>query len=166
MESMNQDICTQSTWMAQIQTRVTAANELIASDWLSNTKSTEADINIDSLRKLKPESDLDMLLLDLDTFLNKLNSRRSGPSSNNFRPISEYPEFKASKLPSNLTVSNEYQFFRLAAMEKWVDEHLDAWVEQRQEDTATCGLLRGLMEEYHSIASIIYSGVPVSMSVM
>ncbi|KAJ4367486.1 hypothetical protein N0V83_007069 [Neocucurbitaria cava] len=166
MENSNPDVFRQSDWAKHVRARVTAAHDFVASHWKYTCQSAGAIIDTGVLKTLEPETDLHTSLPDLDAFLCELSSRRSKPVSSTFKPTSTYPNILATELPDDFDVSDESINFRLAAVEKWVEKHLEVWVEQHSQDPSTCGKLRRLIERYHPVASAAYAKIPVSVSVM
>lgn len=166
MESMNQQILEEPLWENLIQTRLFAAHDFITSKWQDNCESATANIHMAALTGLRPERDLDMDIPILEQYLADIIDRESTPHACTSHPTSDYPKFAPTELPYDLDVSAEYTVFRLMAMETWIDEYLTSWTEQNQDEETTCGGLRRLMEHYYSIASVIYAGNPISMSIM
>ena len=59
-------------------------------------------------------------------------------------------------------------YFQAAALEQWVEQNLESWLEQHINDEKTCGLLKDLMQHYHTFARSLYYSPPIppSLSVM
>ncbi|PVH91665.1 hypothetical protein DM02DRAFT_663731 [Periconia macrospinosa] len=107
-----------------------------------------------------------MQLPALDTFLSGMRARQHDSSSSTFRPSSEFPSFPAARLPEKLDGPQEYKYFRLAALEDWVDHQLQPWISLHLNDPTTCGKLRHLIEHYFVNASAAYASSPTSLSTM
>lgn len=107
-----------------------------------------------------------MELPALDEFLSGARNRQQNHSSSAFRPSSEFPSFPAARLPERVDGPNDYKYFRLAALENWIDQHLQTWISLNLNNAATCGELRLLIEHYFANASAAYASSPISMSIM
>jgi hypothetical protein len=59
-----------------------------------------------------------------------------------------------------------HAYYRLAAVEAWIEHHLESWLSRHVRADSSCGKLRVLIELYHRIASAAYAGIPVALSVM
>jgi len=84
------------------------------------------DDNIDMalLVSLEPRNDLDIDLPQLDGFIKKIFRRNRQSGIPDFHPTSEYLVFSEHKLPIDFHGSGEYTYFYLAAVKKWVEDHL------------------------------------------
>ena len=142
------------------------AHSIIDQHWQGLTQSAEIDIETTGVKNIQPDKDLDMKLPALDTFLSEMRNRRHNHSSSAFRPSSTFPSYPAARLPDNVEGPNNCKYFRLVALENWVDQHLQTWISLNLNNTATCGQLRGLIEHYFANASAAYASSPISMSIM
>jgi hypothetical protein len=142
------------------------AHSVIDKHWQGLTQSTEINIDTTVVKNIHPDYDLDMKLPALDTFLSGTRTRQHNRSSSAFRPSSEFPSFRTARLPENVDSTNDCKHFRLAALENWVDQHLQTWISLNLNNTATCGDLRRLIEHYFTNASAAYASSPISMSIM
>ncbi|KAF1941797.1 hypothetical protein EJ02DRAFT_490907 [Clathrospora elynae] len=165
-ELLKQTECLQSGWIQPIQTGLTSAHNSIKTQWQGLIESTQTNIDTTTVHSLRPETDLDMNLLGLDTFLSQVAARQRDTSSSTFRPTSTYPHLTAAELPSCLPGSDEYRHFRLAAFEKWVEQNLSDWVAYHHHDAHACGQLRRLLDTYYVSAIVAYAGTPINLSVM
>jgi len=95
-----------------------------------------------------------------------MRNRQHNRSSSAFRPSSEFPSFPAARLPEKVDGPDDCKYFRLAALESWVDQHLQTWISLHLNNPATCGELRRLIEHYFANASAAYASSPISMSTM
>lgn len=118
------------------------------------------------MKNIQPDNDLDTKLPALDAFLSETRNRQHDGSSSAFRPSSKFPSFLATRLPEKGDGPNDCKYFRLAALENWVDQHLQTWISLNLNNPATCGELRRLIERYFANASAAYASSPISMSIM
>lgn len=165
-ELLKQSSCLQPCWAELIQQRIVGAHTFIDQKWQALVSSKETNIDTTAIPTLRPEDDLDMFLPALNNFLASVNARKHDLASSSFKPTSERPVFSAGQLPSSLTGPEDYKYFRLAAFESWVEQHLHTWLMLHLSNEATCGQLRRLIEHYFDTASAAYKEIPVSMSVM
>ncbi|KAH9865706.1 hypothetical protein J1614_009293 [Plenodomus biglobosus] len=166
MEALNKSALQQSAWTEKIQGRLHLAYQLIAEKWHEVHASTVSNIDTSGLQNLQPDRDIATILRSLDEYISQIAARKSTPRSCTFLPTSEYPTFSADELPMDLSEPSQETFFRLAAMEKWTEEHLETWVEKNSKETDVCDDLRRLMEHYHCIASDAYADTPLNLSIM
>ena len=162
---MNKAVLLQSAWTDQIRSRLEPAYDLIAAHWHASCDSTVA-YDFSSLASLKPLNDLDTAIPNLDRYLSQIALRTSTASTSDFTPTSVYPAFSSKELPIIVADTSEQTFFRLAAMEKWTEEHLESWIEQRYQDATVCEQLRSLVASYYAVASVQYTHLPLKLSIM
>jgi hypothetical protein len=153
-------------WMVGIQAAMTQAHALIKEDWTALTRSSNACFNPELLRTLQPAKDLDMFLPELDSDLNAMADRSRSPRRADFVPDEDFPTFPHEKLPTIVNATGGHGYYCLAALEAWIEQHLDLWLSRHVHEDGSCGKLRVLMELYHRAASAAYAGIPVALSVM
>lgn len=112
------------------------------------------------------ENELDLSVPVLDEFLTAVHARDHDMPLSQFRPSSEFPKFSKKQLPGSLNGPSDYTHFRLAALERWVEQHLRSWMTSYRSRETTCGHLYDLMEYYYDNAIVAYEDSPVSLSVM
>jgi hypothetical protein len=156
---------TYPSWSTDLRASMVDAHTFINKHWAELTRTIDAKPDIGSLHKLEPAEDVDMALPQLNAFLGEIAARRHNNAHVDFRPDATYPIYPSNMLPT-LDASGDHQFFRLAAVEAWVEQHLQSWLPQHLENGTTCGKLLHLMKLYHSVASTAYVGIPTGISVM
>jgi hypothetical protein len=107
-----------------------------------------------------------MALPELETFLAEISTRRRGDAVATFVPNGYYPVYPQSVLPTVLHASGQPTYLRLAALEAWIEQHLNSWLSVHISGDETCGKIYALMQLYHAAASTQYSGEPASLSLM
>lgn len=118
------------------------------------------------LRNLHLEHDDDLKLPKLDKFAVEVAARRPESDFANFTPDSDYPVYSSEQLPMAINTFGDHKYFRLAALEAWIEQNLESWLSVHLHAETTCGQLRGLMKAYHGAASPMYASIPTSLSVM
>jgi hypothetical protein len=166
LETLSQLGCVHLSWLESVRTDMIDAFNLMNDKWKCEVDSTGANLNTSQLRSMRPEDALDMHLPELDAFLADVQARTTAPSCSDFQPSLAYPTFSRSRLPENFNATGDYQYFRLAALESWVEDHLQSWIETHRNEQATCEQLYHVIKSYHNIASAVYKGIPTSMSIM
>ncbi|RYO29176.1 hypothetical protein AA0111_g6158 [Alternaria arborescens] len=167
-ELLKQTEYLQPGWMLHIQDRMNGGHTLIEENWKAQIGNPQGNINFSAIAKLKPKADVDIELSGLDVFLSSIKARQREVSLSTFTPTSKYPSYEATQLPNNVksAYSNEDKYFRLTAVETWVEYRLTDWTRSHLHDEDACGRLRTIMTEYYGIASEAYSGAPIGMSIM
>lgn len=138
----------------------------MAQHWRNITQSTENNIETTLVPHIQPYNDLDMKLPALDAYISSMRARQCDRSSSNFKPSSAFPSFHAARLPEYLDGPDDYKYFRLAALEDWINRQLQTWVSSHLDDATTCGKLRRLIEHYYASATAAYARSPIRMSIM
>jgi hypothetical protein len=165
-ELLKQSDCLRSGWTESTEPCLLNAHTVIAQHWQGLIQSNEFNIDTSVVKIIQPNNDLDIKLPGLDTFLSVARARCHDRSSSTFRPSSEFPSFPAARLPDNVDGPKDYKYFRLAALESWVDQQLPTWISLHLNDAETCGELRQLIKHYFNNASTAYASSPISMSIM
>jgi hypothetical protein len=122
--------------------------------------------NTSLLRSLQPPKDLDIALPELEAFVSESSTRRQSNANASFQPNGDYPVYPQSVFPVVLYASGQPTYLRLAALEAWIEQHLDSWFSVHSHEDETCGKIYALMQLYHTAASAQYKGEPASLSLM
>ncbi|KAL8375542.1 hypothetical protein RB599_002029 [Gaeumannomyces hyphopodioides] len=125
---------------------------------------TTSDCCITHLESLNFAYDIDHRLPRVDSFIESIADRTQTFLQVPFSQRSHPEEFEPDKLPSLSTPSSTYAAFTLAAFEKWVTEHLDAWIATHATYGDTCSRLLDLMRAYERIAKVEYNMNPEGAS--
>ncbi|KAI8930715.1 hypothetical protein NX059_012324 [Plenodomus lindquistii] len=166
LETLNAHIFTQARWAHRVKASMSRAHEFIQLKWTAIQQATTANVDTTMLRDLQPDNDLDASLPCLNDFLAKIQLRITNQSSSASAPTGTFPLYSCSKIPSGFKGSDESIYFRLGAVEKWVEENLCDWSKEHLGSLEACGELFGLIKEYHIAASAAYVDIPVSLSIM
>jgi hypothetical protein len=166
LEHLGQLDLLESRWAGHLQAAIVDAHNHIDEHWTSLAKRSDMNANTSSLHNLRPSQDLDLLLPELDAFLTGVSMRRRDRALADFRPDGEYAAFPQDELPSNLRTSGQPNHLQLAALELWIEQHLELWLSVHLHENKTCGNIYALMQRYHSMASTEYEGKPTSLSLM
>lgn len=166
LESHAQSESSSANWMKFAHITLSRAYELMDTRWKDIMNNTSSNVNTAVLNTLEPEKDLDVCLSGLDNFVGRIAAREQLSGASQFRPSLTYPDFAPDELPNGFRESGEYVYFQLAAVEKWVENHLSSWLDLHGEEESTCDGLRELIEAYHYAAKSAYANMPRSISVM
>lgn len=166
LEALSQLDCVVPSWIETIQTCMTGALAYMNGKWSTEIQDTGLNLATAGLKSLQPEKALDVSLPELDNFLADIEARTTAASDCNFNPGPAFPCFTKNQVPQNFVAADEYQYFRLAAVEQWVGDHLQDWLQSHRTDSTACQQLYELMTTYYSCASKAYEGSPWSMSAM
>lgn len=166
MEAVNKAILQKSAWTDQILSRLGPVHDLIAAHWHASCDSTAANMDFSGLKSLQPANHLDTIIHGLDRYVSQIALRKSAAGASSFTPTSKYPVFPVEELPDNLDCPSERTFFRLAAVERWTEEHLESWIEQCSPDLNVCEQLRCLVIRYYTTANKEYVHTPLKLSIM
>ncbi|KAF2653745.1 hypothetical protein K491DRAFT_780118 [Lophiostoma macrostomum CBS 122681] len=134
-----------------------------------HTSSCKNNIDMSVLANLQPHNDFDIGIPQLDGFIAKIRRRVRLSGLSNFQPASKGLVFSEHTLPCNFSHSGDYSYVYLAAVEKWVEDHLPSWLGEHIGDNTTCEQLRQLIEDYFKFADSAYStgsNIPRSLSIM
>lgn len=166
LETLSQLGCVVPAWIDHIQKRMEDAFAFMNEKWQAEAHNTGTSLAIADLKSLHPENALDVQLPALDDFLAGINARTDTTAMSNFSPDHPYPSFAGSIVPRNFGAIDGQRYYRLAAVESWVENHLDTWIGLHESEQATCEQIQGLIRSYHDTAVQTYSGIPWSMSLM
>lgn len=153
-------------WTGEIKASMVDTHAFINDNWNALTNGHGSDINTTLLRRMQPERALDTALPELEAFLKGISTRNRDTTHADFRPNAQYPVYPHYELPKSLIASSDTKHLRLAALETWVESHLQSWLAEHLHDNETCGELYALMQLYHAAARSEHVGVPASLSLM
>jgi hypothetical protein len=152
--------CLQHGWIDRVSENARLVHDLLV-EKLRDIEASVSDSNTSNiLRKLRPAEELNISLPHLDVSLPGIKSRGRSAKSYTFKPSSIFPKCLPSALPTRLadpSGTTEHKYYRLAALEAWVEKNQHSWVDTHKKDTTTCGSLRELMNIYHKTASVVYN---------
>ncbi|KAH6614844.1 hypothetical protein C7974DRAFT_475294 [Boeremia exigua] len=166
LEALSQLHCVIPSWIDRMQTCMTDAFKCMDRNWKAEVQASGANLTTSSLKSLRPENALDMALPELELFLAAIKARKTATVDCKFEPGPAFPMFAAGRVPQNFTATGDHWFFRLAAAESWVENHLQPWIESYRNDEKACRQLYYLMTTYYKSASHAYKGLPCSISLM
>jgi hypothetical protein len=166
LEHLDQIGLLHAKWAADLKASMVDAHSLINEHWTSLASSIHMNADTYSLRNLQPAKDLDTVFLELDVFVTGISTRHQDLALADFRPTGEYPTFSQNELPRNLHASGLPTYLQLAALEQWIEQHLELWLSVHLREKETCGGIYALMKLYHSMARTEYVGKPTSLSIM
>jgi hypothetical protein len=153
-------------WQNEVHENLVDVHNVLHADWKEATENTKTNIKNAALLDLRPMEDLNVALPKLDGYLSQTTTPSLNTGTSDFKPTFGYPDYMPTVIPKKLNNVDGNQIYLLAAMERWVEKSLEAWVEAHDTNPSSCGELWRLMQTYHSSASIAYAGHPTSMSVM
>ncbi|KAL8377020.1 hypothetical protein RB595_007919 [Gaeumannomyces hyphopodioides] len=123
-------------------------------------------LHIAQLESLDFAQDVVHQLPDVDKFVKSIRDREKITRQTEFCRTGHPAEFKPDKLPTLSGTTPEYITATLAAFEKWVADHLDAWIATRALDWDACAKLGTLMKTYQGLAYAEYAKNPEGTSVL
>ncbi|KAI9824844.1 MAG: hypothetical protein M1819_000796 [Sarea resinae] len=155
-------------WIKDVHGIMLKTQNLIERRWQDVIKQTNPKLDLTRLKSLKFKDDTILCLPELDDYIVSIARRERQTSHSTFQPLSVLPTYLADQLPSDIDAfaGKEYQVFRLAAFESWVDLNLPSWLKCHMNDDTTCGRLKTSIEDYHNIAASYYSNNPEASSIM
>ena len=168
LENLGQLKLLRPQWTINIKNHMIDAFNVINENWTSLSNSPEFNVEIKSLYHLKHDTNLDISMPEVDTFLNSMLSEQQHTVAAELTPSEKFPSVPADEEnpPSVRGTSRPYVYFELSAFETWVEKHLDAWLMPNLGNPHTCGKLRDTIQSYHSTATSAYEGLPCGYSVM
>ncbi|KAL8310331.1 hypothetical protein RB597_010256 [Gaeumannomyces tritici] len=123
-------------------------------------------LHIAQLESLDFAQDVVHQLPNVDKFVKSIRDREKITRQTEFCRTGHPAEFKPEKLPTLSSTTPEYITATLAAFEKWVADHLDAWIVTRALDWDACAKLGTLMKTYQGLAYAEYAKNPEGTSVL
>ncbi|TVY81339.1 hypothetical protein LSUE1_G008843 [Lachnellula suecica] len=114
--------------------------------------------------RLQFSQDILNSLPPLDDFIKSIACRKKNPNAVNFQPNSCLVVLQTYKLPPPL--SRNATIHDLKELEAWVCSYLDSWLEPRKKHDNTCQRLSEMIQNYHGVALILYTGSVEELSVM
>jgi hypothetical protein len=119
---------------------------------------------LQTLSTLHFERDTWTSYLELDTFIQQIDSRGIVESDSVFDPPHLVIDFNETVLP--FIQADASDDFHLFAIENWVKLSMPLWLSSHAAEKEACGKLYNIMQSYHRIASLRYSGNPENISLM
>jgi hypothetical protein len=166
LETLSQLGCVVPAWFDLIQKNMEDAFACMNEKWQTEAHNTGTNLATADLKALRPQNALDVQLPALDDFLAQTAARKVTTAMSNFSPGHPYPSFARNAVPQTFNAADGQQWYRLAAVESWVENHLHTWIGLHGSEQATCEQLYALIKSYHDTAVRTYSGIPWSMSLM
>ncbi|CAG7558102.1 unnamed protein product [Fusarium equiseti] len=154
-------------WLSTVQFIVSEASKTLKQRWERIRNHSEQNINITSLASMETNDHLFFSLPEIDDFIASISHRGSNDDTSAFRPVAHVESLAADILPDvRVPHDRSYLPFSLATVETWIQIHLNEWIEKHILEETACGLLKALLESYHSTAKHFYSGRPEGASRM
>jgi hypothetical protein len=166
LETLSQNMHPSPNWMDPVCKTLFRTHDVINKRWKHILNGTRLYVDTKALEELRPENDIKVKLPELDQFIKDIAARKAVANISKFQPTVQYPQFSAHELPSSFTAYGEYQYFRLAAVDRWVECHLAQWLDGHIGDQTVTKKLRDFIQAYHDIAKSTYAGFPGSVSIM
>ena len=164
---LKSNISDDASWIHFVRHVLESAGNIIRGRWQKAIAHSGYKHDMSVLKSLHFAEDIYYTLDDLDGFIMKMKTRENNiQGSTGFEPASNLIEFDAAELPNLSSFDSKYTVYDLAALEHWVAENLDNWLQEHIGDDNTCAQLGELMRQYHRAAMDIYRGDPEAISVM
>jgi hypothetical protein len=150
-----------------VQSVMQNTKKLIHGRWSNIVKQAGPRYDLSHLECLDFYEDVFNTLPALDEYIKSMAQRENNKSSVDFQPATALVKYQAEELPTHLGSSTtDYMVYNLRAFEAWVASDLCRWLEVHKGNTSTCGKLGNLMQSYHGVACVFYSGNPEATSIM
>ncbi len=150
-----------------VQNVMQNTDKLIHARWSKIVEQAGPRYDLSRLEGLDFGQDVFSTLPALDGYIESMAKRENNKSSIAFQPASALIKYQAEELPTYLGSSTpDYMAFNLRAFEAWVASDLRQWLELHKWNTGTCGKLGDLIQSYHGVACLLYSGNPEATSIM
>ena len=154
-------------WMDVVRRVMLRTHHIIKTRWQEIINRTCPSLDLQSLKSIKFEDDVNIRFPDLDDYIASMAGRKTNTSHFSFKPTSKLPRYPPDDLPHGLgAFTGDYQIFDLAAFESWVDSYLLRWLNRHINDPMTCSRLSNLIEIYYRSAASQYANNPESSSIM
>lgn len=155
-------------WIPFVRHALEKTGHIIDGRWQKAIAHSGYKHDMSLLECLHFAEDIYYTLDDLDKFIMDMKAREANiQGSTNFEPPTIRIGFNATEFPKlSRTYNSKYETYNLAALEQWIAENLDNWLQKHIADGNTCGQLGGLMQGYHQVAMDTYRGDPEAISVM
>ncbi|OKL58449.1 hypothetical protein UA08_06149 [Talaromyces atroroseus] len=161
------DLAIAPAWFCIVEDALGQANSSIQQAWDVVVSQTRLKVGSYRLENLKSKEDIYCSLPGLDEWLESIHRRQSISASTDFQPQPKLRQYQPTELPSCLDFDDpEYGLFNLAAVESWVESHLESWLGIHLAHGRTCQQLRNLIDHYHNVALPVYSTNPEAISTM
>ena len=174
----------EDAWFSQVWDIMKMALSHINSWWESVMANSCPSMDPSALRALNPSEDIIHELPHLDQFLRQLQGLSKSKTQDQFQTRGRFPTFDSDRLPrfaplvsiSAKKIQNTanylqdldswHRFFCLAALESWVELHLETWLDRHINVDRSCLELSDLIKCYHQEAKVAYEGNPEALSIM
>jgi hypothetical protein len=154
----SEDAHCSSSWMEAVSNILFSTHDLVKMKWQGILDGPGLQMEPKKIEELRPENDLDVSLPELDIFIRDMATRKTNTEATNVHLTGEYHELFAHDFPIGRTHYGD-QYFQLASIESWVENHLSQWLDDHIGEENTTLKLRQLIEEYYGMAQSVY-GVP------
>ncbi|RBR19024.1 hypothetical protein FVER53590_10124 [Fusarium verticillioides] len=154
-------------WLHVIKDIVSSASGKLKERWVNIQQRNGQPLDLETLAEFIFEEHTDFSLPELDKFLASIPRRQQ---------LSKTKEFKAKPIALALdhltiptvngSVNNDNRSFELAAVETWMENYFDNWLEYHLSSEQSCHSLKTLLVHYHMSAERWYTGRPERMSKM
>lgn len=154
---------------SSVESTLQATHKVLQDRWSEIQNPRPAVNNLEQLRSLDAHASEDVLLRlpKLDDFIAVISQARASRPSTMFDGTCPLDMYDASDTPKLSTMHKSTNVsFKLLACEHWVSSCLEEWLESNISNPSTCGVLRGLIEDYHREAFEQYEGNPEGASIM
>ncbi|KAN0110108.1 hypothetical protein V8E51_006495 [Hyaloscypha variabilis] len=143
------------------------AQERLETRWSNVMEEDCQSCDLLRLENLDFANDIDVGLPALDQYVTAMCRRYIKKVSLPFQRVAELGKHLASSLPIWPSSSTtEYTLFNLKAIEAWVASNLTSWLDRHKNNVLTCGRLAELIQQYHFLATPLYSANPEAISLM
>lgn len=156
-------------WIGPIRRAIEETSHLLDERWHSIRQACEAPIELSGLSNIDPDRDVHLSLHGLDNFLSTISLREDVSANSHLLPESRVQALDRFKLPDLSHFDQPscgYKPFQLAAIESWVADNLDSWIQDKVNQLQTCGSLANLLSGYHGAARSYYENSPEGTSRM
>ncbi|RDW87962.1 hypothetical protein BP5796_03656 [Coleophoma crateriformis] len=158
----------EESWFSSVQNTMTRAQCHINSRWQSVMTESCPRLDLSALREINPPENVVHELPHLDELLHQLQGFSTSKMHSTFKAQGNFPSFDPAHLPrfTHLALNSLDQSFGLAALEAWVELHLEGWLNRHINMENTCVSLKDLIKAYHHEAGAKYAGNPEALSLM
>lgn len=161
------DLAIAPAWFPIVEDALGQANSSIQQAWDTVMSQTRLNSGSYRLENMNHEKDIYCSPPGLDEWLQSIHQRQRVSASTEFQPLPKLRHYQVTELPSYLDFDDpEYDLFNLAAVESWVESHLESWLRIHLAHGRTCQHLRNLIDRYHKVALPVYSTNPEPVSIM
>ncbi|KAF2664444.1 hypothetical protein BT63DRAFT_89804 [Microthyrium microscopicum] len=160
-------IVNEDPWLQKVQATMLLAHHTIETQWQSTAVQSSTAPDLAALTSIRPEQDSVHHLTNFNNFLNTLGQVSTNRNTATFSTDEKFPRFSPDGLPTfPLDIGSLDASFGLAAIEAWVEQHLETWIEEHKSGNDTCNYIKFLLHQYYKFACPHYAGNPMASSVM